>query len=212
MNTKELLDEIERPWRSNSLRVINWMAVFATGFMLYQCYMPGKSLWNVLGILLWLLTGICWLVGIIRLARNRVVAFSSAWLNVLTVPVLLFFSALGMTRIPEILGFQLSQQDLERLVRKAEASSEKAPEQAAVPGRDAPKEWAGLYPIFNRTVDDAGGVYLVTTVRRDGIGPDITSSGFAYKPSLERSPFGRKYYAPVRISGDWYTFEASDDY
>ena len=71
---------------------------------------------------------------------------------------------------------------------------------------------SGAYHLIEYAADPRGGVYFVTGQGGDGSGPDTTSYGFVYQPNSQGSPFGRKYYNPVHLFGDWYMFEASDDF
>ncbi len=58
---------------------------------------------------------------------------------------------------------------------------------------------------------DGPGVYI--RVRRSLVDLlDTTSYGFAYRPTGDSSPFGGKGYATVPLAGDWYAFEANNDW
>jgi hypothetical protein len=72
--------------------------------------------------------------------------------------------------------------------------------------------WIGPYHLIEYAADARGGVFFLTGRGGDGIGPDMTSYGFVYQPNSQGSPFGRKYYNPVHLFGDWYMFEASDEF
>jgi len=70
--------------------------------------------------------------------------------------------------------------------------------------------WLGIYRVDQIRHDIRGGVYFRTGIGADGI--DQMSCGFVHQPNPEGSPFGRKYYIYRPLAGDWYWFEASDDY
>lgn len=69
----------------------------------------------------------------------------------------------------------------------------------------------GPYEVDVFCKDERGGVYFRTSTMPDGLGPDIISYGFAYRPNLIGAPFGKSSYKINRIYGDWYVFSISDD-
>lgn len=76
----------------------------------------------------------------------------------------------------------------------------------------APLGWVGIYRVDEYAADARGGVYFRTTTTADEIGPVTLSYGFAYRPNREGTPFGASGYRIYRLYGDWYWFEASDDW
>lgn len=70
----------------------------------------------------------------------------------------------------------------------------------------------GLYHVDECLVDDRGGTYFRVFSNADGIGPDLVSYGFCYKPNSEGSPFGAADYRTFRLGNDWYWFLVSDDW
>ena len=70
----------------------------------------------------------------------------------------------------------------------------------------------GFYGVDEYAADPRGGVYFRVYTGGDGIGPDQMSYGFAHKPNSEGSPFGAASYRVHRLGGDWFWFEASDDW
>jgi hypothetical protein len=58
--------------------------------------------------------------------------------------------------------------------------------------------------------DPRGGVYFRVETAPDG--PDTISYGFAFKPNPEGSPFGNAHYSRTRLTGEWFSYQASDDY
>src|SRR5262245_337947 len=65
----------------------------------------------------------------------------------------------------------------------------------------------GLYWIDEWGSDARGGTYFRTMV---GAPPERRSFGFAYQPNSDGSPFGDVGYEVHHLSGDWYSFAASD--
>jgi hypothetical protein len=63
------------------------------------------------------------------------------------------------------------------------------------------------YWIDQWGTDVRGGTYFRTLV---GIGPDGGSFGFAYQPNAEGSPFGDIEYRLQHLTGNWYSFAASE--
>lgn len=70
----------------------------------------------------------------------------------------------------------------------------------------------GIWRVDRYRADPRGGLYLRTGSGPDGLGPDLMSYGFAYKPNTEGSPFGNAHYHTDRLVEDWYYFQVSDDW
>jgi hypothetical protein len=70
----------------------------------------------------------------------------------------------------------------------------------------------GIYHVDQYAADPRGGVYFRTGSAADGLGPDTMSYGFAYRPNGEGTPFGRAAYLVRPLGGEWYWFQASDDF
>lgn len=69
----------------------------------------------------------------------------------------------------------------------------------------------GPYSIDAHATDENGGHYFRVYSGGDGIGPDVTSYGFCFKPNQHQSPFGSAGYKIFRLGDDWYWFLASGD-
>jgi hypothetical protein len=69
----------------------------------------------------------------------------------------------------------------------------------------------GIYHVDAIRIDKRGGIYYRVSTGYDGIF-DMMSYGFAKNPNQIGSPFGRASYSKTRIVGDWYVFQASNDY
>ncbi len=107
------------------------------------------------------------------------------------------------------MGFMLSEKPLQELAEKILVQGA----QQGSSGAFTPHAKAGIYDVLAYSIDASSGtVYLVTTYEPDGIGPDTVTSGFVLKPVSSASPYGRKYYEPTRLAGDWYQFSASNDF
>ena len=70
----------------------------------------------------------------------------------------------------------------------------------------------GPYWVDRYAADRRGGVFFRTGTGPDGISPDEMSYGFAFRPNDSGTPFGNARYHVRHLFGDWYTFEASDDW
>ena len=64
-----------------------------------------------------------------------------------------------------------------------------------------------IYWVDQWGTDARGGTYFRTLT---AAGPDPRSFGFAYRPNVEGSPFGDAEYELQHLSGEWYSFAASD--
>jgi hypothetical protein len=71
--------------------------------------------------------------------------------------------------------------------------------------------WVGIYWVDRYAADPRGGVYFRTGSGPAG-GPDEMSYGFAYRPNGEGTPFGAAEYRVSALVGEWYWFQASDDW
>ncbi|MEX0937659.1 MAG: hypothetical protein WDZ59_07340 [Pirellulales bacterium] len=86
----------------------------------------------------------------------------------------------------------------------------------ALPG-DAPARMElnrrlGIYQVDEVTIDPRGGVFFRTYSGADGIGPDVMSHGFCYRPNPDGTPFGAASYRRSPLGDGWYWFQASDDW
>ena len=70
----------------------------------------------------------------------------------------------------------------------------------------------GLYHVDEYAKDSRGGVFFRVGTGPDGLGPDLMSYGFVYQPNREGTPFGAAHYELSHLTGDWYLFQASDDW
>lgn len=105
--------------------------------------------------------------------------------------------------VPRRIAFAVSRSAFEELVPQAP----KAERQRAQLNRRL-----GIYLVDEYAADPRGGAYFRVHAGGDGIGPDVMSYGFAYKPNQSGTPFGAARYRLFTLGGDWYCFEASDDW
>jgi len=83
--------------------------------------------------------------------------------------------------------------------------------------KSAPEGWhelnsrLGLYHVDEYATDSRGGVFFRVNTGPDGF-IDTMSYGFAYQPNREGTPFGAAHYELSHLTGDWYEFQASNDW
>jgi hypothetical protein len=128
--------------------------------------------------------------------------FRRCWVVCAPVIVILSFGLIP-TGIPRHIAFYLSQPAFQKYVSTAPVSEY----QDKALGR-----LLGFYYVDRYGADPSGGVYFRTHSGADGIGPDIMSYGFAFRPNPEETSFGRAGYCYSHVVGDWYVFSASNDY
>jgi hypothetical protein len=116
--------------------------------------------------------------------------------------VVIVCAAVFVANVPLRVAFRVSRPWFEPYVAKAPV--------LASNGRPLGR-YLGVYYVDTYAADARGGVYFRTHAGADGLGPDVMSYGFAYKPNRDGSPFGAAHYRRYRIVGDWYGFIASDD-
>lgn len=68
-----------------------------------------------------------------------------------------------------------------------------------------------IYWIDQWGADARGGTYFRTLSGRDNGRADRRSFGFAYKPNPDGCPFGNERYELHPLTGDWYSFAATDE-
>ena len=187
--------------------------IVATALVLYRCYIPGQSVFNYAGIGLWMVVISRWIFLFIRNKKNVHRVHFTHGQRIFLNLVLIAASVLACTNLPILWACQVSNSKLDEFIRNTQGkvASVCDPVDGVAPWK-LPKLNVGLYPIFAYATDFQGGTYLVTTIRQDGLGPDVVSSGLAYRPALDESPYGKKYYKPEHLVGNWFTFEASNDY
>jgi hypothetical protein len=190
----------------------NFFSVVAMVLSLYRSHIPGGSDANALGFLLWILVGPAWIFCLYIHYRKASGTQTTQPIKrrLLIVPMMIGLSVLPMIQLPMFLSFTLFRQYLETEARNT-TKREPSPNSLS----DGPKHFAGPFPVYDSTIDDKGATWIVTSVRGEGVGPDLLYEGFVLKPSGSKTPYGRKHYdktGPLRMKDGWYTFQVSDDY
>ena len=106
------------------------------------------------------------------------------------------------TYIPRRLLFQHYQSDFEALLGDAPPAADAS----TVPLN----EDLTLYWVDHWGTDRRGGIYFRTLVTGQK-GSKGGSYGFVHRPNADGSPFGNERYEIHHLTGDWYTFSASDE-
>lgn len=117
-------------------------------------------------------------------------------LVVLTLALLFFY-------VPRRLAFLFSRSAFESTAQSALNSAS---------GLTPVNAWLGIYWVDDCAGDSRGTVFFRVYSGFDGIGPDVTSYGFARQPSRHSTPFGAADYHVFHIVDDWYWFRVSDDW
>lgn len=147
-----------------------------------------------------LIAGVCVVVVVIRSGHGSTVfTYLWRWAAVLALATVVC-ATLVVLRVPTRVVLIFARPRLEAL---APAMSTR---------RTEPVGWVGAFYFRSSAADSRGGVYFCTTETPDGIGPDALSHGLAYRPNRTGSPYGQKDYTLRHLLGDWYEFEASDDW
>lgn len=108
-----------------------------------------------------------------------------------------------LTDTPRWLVFRQHQEDFEKLLQGAPTPGN----HSVVPlNADLSVFW-----IDQWGTDARGGTYFRTMSGRADGKAERRSFGFAYKPNAEGSPFGDGRYELWHLTGDWYSFTATDD-
>jgi hypothetical protein len=68
-----------------------------------------------------------------------------------------------------------------------------------------------LFWVDQWGTDRRGGVYFRTLATGERGGQEHRSFGYAYQPNREGSPFGDGGYELQHLTGDWYSFAATDE-
>jgi hypothetical protein len=111
--------------------------------------------------------------------------------------------ALLLTSTPRWLAFHQHQHQFEALLVQPPPAGNRA----VVPlNADL-----NVYWIDHWGTDARGGTYFRTLSGRVDGRADRRSFGFAYRPNPDGSPFGNERYELRHLTGDWYSFAATDE-
>jgi hypothetical protein len=108
-----------------------------------------------------------------------------------------------LTAVPRRLMFRQHQGEFEALLTQAPPAGK----WAAV-GLNAD---LNIFWIDQWGTDSRGGTYFRTVSGRDNGRAERRSFGFAFQPNDQGSPFGNERYELQHLSGDWYSFAATDE-
>lgn len=141
---------------------------------------------------------------IVLVCKGKLKGMRIPWRQAAVVLAILFFTfVLLRFYVPRRFAFAASRSSFEQLVTQA------APSEF---GGTALNRRLGVYQVDEYAADPRGGVYFRVYTGGDGIGPDQTSYGFAYRPNTKGTPFGAAHYGVFRLGNDWYWFLASNDW
>jgi hypothetical protein len=124
------------------------------------------------------------------------------WMGLL-IAILILNLMLFATGVPRRLAFAISRPAFESLLAKAPTTAYQGV---------ALNRQLGIYHVDRFATDPRGGVYFRSYKGADGLGPDTMSYGFAFSPNPVGTPFGRAGYGYSHLFGNWYSFNASNDY
>lgn len=199
--------------------IINVIAGFATILTLYRSHLPGGSDINGFGIIIWMIAGPAWIWMLLRYNKQRKAAgtyeesFSRLMKRrLLIVPIMAGLCVLPITQLPQFICFYVFRPHLDHVAKQA---IENKPSFSKAKVGDKPKEQHGPFPVYEVAVDEAGAVWIVTTIRADGLSKSTLVDGFVLNPTKQQTPFGRKYFeksGPLHMKDKWYIFEASDEF
>ncbi|MBW4507108.1 MAG: hypothetical protein KME64_11415 [Scytonematopsis contorta HA4267-MV1] len=160
------------------------------------------TLVSIVCVPMFVVAGIMVLVVLGRRVKLRSIKIPSQIVVAIT-GILLVSYILLKFYIPRRLAFMVSQSAFEQVRVQLPVSRT---------GKIALNRKLGFYEVDKYANDSRGGVYFRVFSGGSGLGPDVTSYGFAYQPNREGSPFGTADYQVFYLSGDWYWFRVSDDY
>jgi amino acid transporter len=160
------------------------------------------TLVSIVSVPMFVVVGIMVLVVLGRRGKLRSIKIPPRIIVAIT-GILLISYILLKFYIPRRLGFMVSQSAFEQVRVQLPVSRT---------GKIALNRKLGFYEVDEYANDSRGGVYFRVFSGGSGLGPDVTSYGFAYRPNREGSPFGAADYQVFYLSGDWYWFRVSDDF
>ena len=176
--------------------------------MLYNCYMPGHSLWNLIGIGFWFLIGVAAIIKVelwaIRREKGEITPNPVGSKSSRLLWVLLGLSVLSLTPLPEHIVLSCCRPQLEKYAHEVEQRG------ASFQSKDleenpSPVAVVGGYQIIDSALEKDGAVYLVTNVDHNQPHKFI---GLAFNASHNKDWTSHaRYHIGVHLDGDWYVFE-----
>ena len=186
------------------LSYVNFAALLTCLLFLYDGHEPGWSLFTCVSLLMFSALAVAWTVASFQWLIDDERPRGTMWLGVLRMSVtpllVVACGAMVIMSIPARIGLWASLNEFQPLLIQA-------PE---VPGGQPLNKRVGVYDVIRYAADGKGGVYFVTGDYKDGLRKDHVSLGFAYHPSRTGTPFGREQYRLTHVSGEWYSFAATE--
>ena len=187
------------------LTYVNFATLLTCFLFLYDGLEPGWSTFMCVSLLMfcalaiaWTVASFQWLMDGDRCSRRDMIV---GVLRMSITPLLaVACGAMMILSVPARIGLWASLHELQPLLQNAPT----APHGKSLNRR------VGVYDVLRYAADGNGGVYFVTGDYRDGLKKDRVSLGFAYHPSRTGTPFGRERYRLIHVTGDWYSFAATE--
>jgi hypothetical protein len=143
--------------------------------------------------------GFVWLAVLAR--QGKLKAALPSWrTSGIVLGIIVVTCALIALDVPRRIAFAASRTEFEPLLARAGVSDYQG---------TALDRQLGLYRVDRFAADPRGGIYFRVATGRDGLGPDVMSYGFAYRPNPQGTPFGAAHYAFHSLRDEWYWFCAS---
>jgi len=185
------------------LTYVNFATLLTCLLFLYDGHEPGWSVFTCVSMLMFSALTIAWAVASFQwlIDDDRTHGLWTGVLRMTVAPILtVACGAMVIMSIPARIGLWASLNDFQPLLKNA----------PAIADGEALNKRVGVYDVLRYAADGKGGVYFVTGNYRDGLRRNQVSLGFAYHPSRQGTPFGRDQYRLIHVSGDWYSFAASE--
>jgi hypothetical protein len=157
---------------------------------------------SIVCVPIFVVIGIMVLVVLGRRGKLRIIKVPPR-LVVTIIGILLVSYILLKFYIPRRLAFMASQSAFEQIRVQLPVSGT---------GKITLNRKLGFYEVDEYAADSRGGIFFRVFSGGSGLGPDVTSYGFAYRPNSEGSPFGTADYQVFYLHENWYWFRVSDDY
>ena len=110
---------------------------------------------------------------------------------ILTIPAVLWLISQPATPTPRLLQHQTVVRQLAAHLPPSSRPAPSGPESFTVAGTP-----------LDRATDPRGSVFFRTNTQPDSLGPDTLSSGHAFQPNRQGTPFDRAHYRLSPISTD----------
>lgn len=189
---------------AKALRIVNSITIAGGAVLLLLSLWPGFGVgsWLVLAYPLIFALGLTWLVVVVLGTRKNLQSLLAARAALVAPIVVCLTYAMLRYYVPRRIAFAACRGQFERHLQAAPLSGANARLNRRL----------GIYRVDEFAADPRGGIYFRTGQAGDGLGPDTLRYGFAKKPNRDGTPFGSARYRACRMFGDWYWFQASNDW